>query len=68
MKLIKLFKEILEEGTRRIPATNSFEVEVPDKNTGTPVKIKFERGEIKFGETDTGRVKGNTRTYLIGGT
>lgn len=31
MKLIKLFKEILEEGTRRIPATNSFEVEVPDK-------------------------------------
>lgn len=48
MKLIKLFKEILEEGTRRIPATNSFEVEVPDKNTLIS-QVELKRGRIEVG-------------------
>lgn len=55
--------DIILEGTRRISPTDKFEIEIPNRETGEPEKIVFLRGDLKFGETDTGKVKGNTRTY-----
>jgi hypothetical protein len=55
--------DIILEGTRKIPPTDKFEIKVPNRKTGSPEKLIFLRGDLKFGETDTGKVKGNTRTY-----